>query len=187
MLLNNYFNYIKWMMMDSSSKNKASSSSNYSITNVKRMSDNNDISTGSYFAYNNAHTSVYNAPFYKDFCKFWIGSGDTSVTSYDYDLTNDETSNFSDISENISTTIVNTDDDNYLEITYSFTGKNNTENTLILNEYGISKCFASSWNNDTIDRNSKEHNSLFIHALLESPLTVLSGETVTIVAKWRIY
>lgn len=104
--------------------------------------------------------------------KFHLGTGDNTLTSDDYCLTNDVTSSFS----NMTVTSGWASNDSYSRI-YTVSGTNGTNAAITVTEIGITlKITADS------DYNSSEVMLAIVK--LSEPITVASGDTFTVSFEW---
>lgn len=105
-----------------------------------------------------------------------VGTGDTEPAANDLHLENDVTSSFS----NVSNTYANSADASKVKTLFTFTGINMTGSPITLKEIGIIKrlrCGASS---------SDVYKTMLINrTLLEEPVTVEHGQTVTLYVEWE--
>jgi hypothetical protein len=170
MILNNYYEYIKIF------GNRGSYFSNGTLSNVKRMSDGANI-----FVYTYDGKSIVGS-YSNSMLNSWIGSGTTEVTKTDWDLANDETSNFSDIVRNYKWRSIIQDGKAKGHLDYKFSAKNNTDSPITITEFGISKHFSNNSQVDTYM--GKQYGTLFIRELLPEPVTVLPYQVINLSLCW---
>lgn len=107
-----------------------------------------------------------------------VGTGDTAVTADDYNLDNDVTTSLSSVTNSQT---ISTDENGKLVITYIFSGVNNSGNALTIKEVGIYKSGIWGATNDTGNKNS----CFFARKLLDTPIEVPNGTTLTLTFQWE--
>lgn len=107
-----------------------------------------------------------------------VGTGTTEVTKEDYNLANDVTTSFSSIQ---NTQTISTDENGKLVITYIFSGVNNSGNSITIIEAGIYKSSIWGATNET----GLTNNAFFARKVLDEPITVPNGTTLTLTFQWE--
>ena len=156
--------------------------SDYSI----QWSSWNIITPGLIDTNGNSCSIVLDAPWQANYCSmahnnyasrgeisFTLGSGTIAPTKTDYNLENDITSSFSNVTFTKSS--VESSDD--LAITYVITGTNNSANTLTISEIGYLKniYYQASFNTDPV---------MMAREVLNEPLIVEPNQSFTINFVW---
>lgn len=103
-----------------------------------------------------------------------VGSDDTEPVSTDYCLGNNITQSFS----NYGVTVSESYTDDKLSTIITITGVNNTNSSLTIAEFGVTKIIYTRWgeySNDT---------AMLIREVLDSPIVVPSGKGFQIIYEW---
>lgn len=112
--------------------------------------------------------------------KALIGDSDILPTKNDYNMNNDRTNDFTNVSVTYNNTVSEYNGEQCIELIGIITGTNNTNDTITLREFGI---YLSS-NNTT---GLVNQGILMLHELLTTPITVPPGETFQIPYSFRVF
>jgi hypothetical protein len=176
MVLSNYYNLVSWLSNKTSYM--SGSSDRYYPSGVYSMVEEKTQLWCCFYDYD-AIVSAY----VLNTLSLWVGSGDTAVDPGDWKLAADITSSFSNIQRTQSRSVIDDNGTGKLQVTCTFSGVNNTENSIIVKEIGMAKSFTAS--TATMPNiNNIENRALYIRELLSSPVTVAPGETFTCTMKW---
>jgi hypothetical protein len=172
MILNNYWNWKSYI-----EKNPMGNSGNTS-TNIGLINTSGTSAQFGNGSANNGYMSTHIGLLYnwaiKRALSAVVGSSDTAVQATDYNLGNDITSSFSNVSVTTSTTA----DGNSEKTIVTVSGANSTGSAIIIKEMGIT-AFAYS-----TQGTGSGNTVLLIRHVLDTPLTVANGQTFTLTLTW---
>ena len=178
MVLSNYYASLAWFSNNTS--NYTSGGTWYYPSGVYSIQDTKTALWCCLYDYD-AILSGYNL----NYLALWIGSGNTEVSPSDWKLASDETSNFNNIQRTQSRSVIDVDGVPKIQITCTFSGVNNTENSITIKEIGMTKSYTRA-SSTAPNYSNKENMALFIRELLNTPVTVAPGQTFTCSLTWVI-
>ena len=125
----------------------------------------------------NTTGALVNNRFFKYNLKVLFGSGNTEPAVTDYALGNNFTASLSDITYAESYEVTNDNDEPKIVKTIEIIGRNNTENDLILREFGLYQDIYYDMN----------HSSpvLLVREVLSTPITLEAGKGFALTITWE--